>query len=74
MLDGAVCFDGSQGVEPQSETVWRQADSTAPRIAFVNKMDKLARFLHEFRFDQRTPRRMTVIQLPIGADSTFSDR
>lgn len=43
VLDGGVAvFDGSQGVEPQSETVWRQADKYGvPRIAFVNKMDKL---------------------------------
>ena len=43
MLDGAVAvFDGGNGVEPQSETVWRQADKyRVPRIAFVNKMDKV---------------------------------
>ena len=43
MLDGAVAvFDGGNGVEPQSETVWRQADKyNVPRIAFVNKMDKV---------------------------------
>jgi elongation factor G len=43
VLDGGVAvFDGSQGVEPQSETVWRQADRyNVPRIAFVNKMDKI---------------------------------
>ena len=43
MLDGAVAvFDGGNGVEPQSETVWRQADKfSVPRIVFVNKMDKL---------------------------------
>ena len=43
MLDGAVCvLDGNQGVEPQTETVWRQADKyDVPRIVFVNKMDKI---------------------------------
>ena len=43
MLDGAVAvFDGGNGVEPQSETVWRQADKYhVPRIAFINKMDKV---------------------------------
>jgi elongation factor G len=43
VLDGAVAvFDGKEGVEPQSETVWRQADKyDVPRICFVNKMDKL---------------------------------
>ncbi len=43
MLDGAVAvFDGKEGVEPQSETVWRQADKYGvPRICFINKMDKL---------------------------------
>src|SRR5713226_8389564 len=43
VLDGAVCvLDGNQGVEPQTETVWRQADKYAvPRVVFVNKMDKV---------------------------------
>ena len=47
VLDGAVClFDAVSGVEPQSETVWRQADKYGvPRVCFVNKMDRLARAL-----------------------------
>ena len=46
VLDGAICvFDGSQGVEPQSETVWRQAEKyNVPRIAFINKMDKICAY------------------------------
>ena len=53
MLDGAVAvFDGKEGVEPQSETVWRQADKyDVPRICFVNKMDKLGA---DFYFTVRT--------------------
>ena len=60
VLDGAVAvFDGKEGVEPQSETVWRQADKyDVPRICFVNKMDKLGRrlLLHR-RHHQGPPRR-----------------
>ena len=60
VLDGAVAvFDGKEGVEPQSETVWRQADKyDVPRICFVNKMDKLgADFYFTRRHDHRAPRR-----------------
>ena len=55
VLDGAVAvFDGKEGVEPQSETVWRQADKyDVPRICFVNKMDKLGA---DFFFTVRTIR------------------
>ncbi len=75
VLDGAVAvFDGKEGVEPQSETVWRQADKyDVPRICFVNKMDKLGA---DFFFTVRTIKERLgatplVIQLPIGAESTF---
>ena len=75
VLDGAVAvFDGKEGVEPQSETVWRQADKyDVPRICFVNKMDKLGA---DFYFTVKTivdrlGARPLVIQLPIGQESTF---
>ena len=57
VLDGAVAvFDGKEGVEPQSETVWRQADKyDVPRICFVNKMDKLGRRLLLHRQDDHRP-------------------
>ncbi|MFM7013447.1 MAG: elongation factor G, partial [Actinomycetota bacterium] len=75
VLDGAVAvFDGKEGVEPQSETVWRQADKyNVPRICFVNKMDKLGADFY-FTVDtiiKRLGARPLVIQLPIGAESTF---
>ena len=75
VLDGAVAvFDGKEGVEPQSETVWRQADKyDVPRICFVNKMDKLGA---DFFFTVRTiidrlGATPLVIQLPIGAENDF---
>ncbi len=75
VLDGAVAvFDGKEGVEPQSETVWRQADKyEVPRICFVNKMDKLGA---DFYFTVQTiidrlKAKPLVIQLPIGAENTF---
>jgi elongation factor G len=75
VLDGAVAvFDGKEGVEPQSETVWRQADKyDVPRICFVNKMDKLGA---DFYFTvktivERLGAKPLVIQLPIGAENTF---
>ncbi|GGK49953.1 elongation factor G [Nocardia camponoti] len=75
VLDGAVAvFDAKEGVEPQSEQVWRQADSYGvPRICFVNKMDKLGA---DFAFTVRTIAerlrvRPLVIQLPIGAEREF---
>lgn len=76
VLDGGVAvFDASQGVEPQSETVWRQADKhRVPRIAFVNKMDKTgADFYMSLRtiHERLTPAAFPV-QLPIGAENTFS--
>jgi len=76
VLDGAVAvFDGSQGVEPQSETVWRQADKYhVPRICFVNKMDKMgADFYMSLKsIKERLSKKAYAIQLPIGAESTFS--
>lgn len=75
VLDGAVAvFDGKEGVEPQSETVWRQADKyDVPRICFVNKMDKLGA---DFYFTVKTivdrlKAKPLVIQLPIGSESDF---
>ncbi|WP_210604973.1 elongation factor G [Brevibacterium oceani] len=76
VLDGAVAvFDGKEGVEPQSETVWRQADKyDVPRVCFVNKMDKLGA---DFYFTVQTIKdrlgaKPLVIQLPIGAESEFA--
>jgi elongation factor G len=75
VLDGAVAvFDGKEGVEPQSETVWRQADKyDVPRIAFVNKMDKLGA---DFYFTVQTIKdrlgaEPLVLQLPIGSENDF---
>ena len=75
VLDGAVAvFDGKEGVEPQSETVWRQADKyDVPRICFVNKMDKLGADFY-FTVDtiiNRLGAKPLVIQIPIGAENTF---
>ncbi|MCX5796945.1 MAG: elongation factor G [Elusimicrobia bacterium] len=76
VLDGAVvCFDGVQGVEPQSETVWRQADKyKVPRIAYINKMDRTGA---DFTMSFNSIRKLLganacAIQLPIGAESKFS--
>ncbi|MEC3979159.1 elongation factor G [Amycolatopsis sp. H20-H5] len=75
VLDGAVAvFDGKEGVEPQSEQVWRQADKyEVPRICFVNKMDKLgADFYFTVKtIEDRLGARPLVIQLPIGAENAF---
>lgn len=75
VLDGAVAvFDGKEGVEPQSEQVWRQADKyDVPRICFVNKMDKIgADFYFTVRtIEERLGAKPLVIQLPIGAESGF---
>jgi elongation factor G len=75
VLDGAVAvFDGKEGVEPQSETVWRQADKyDVPRICFVNKMDKLGADFY-FTVDtiiNRLGAKPLVLQLPIGAENDF---
>jgi len=76
VLDGAVAvFDGSQGVEPQSETVWRQADKyNVPRVCFVNKMDKVGAdfYMSLNSINERLSKKAVAIQLPIGADATFT--
>src|SRR5918993_4257057 len=75
VLDGAVCvLDGNQGVEPQTETVWRQADKyDVPRIVFVNKMDKTGADFFKCVKDiiDRVAGKPVCLQLPIGAESDF---
>ena len=75
VLDGAVAvFDGKEGVEPQSETVWRQADKyNVPRICYVNKMDKLgADFYYSIdTIKSRLGVTPLVLQLPIGVENDF---
>src|SRR5512144_1980880 len=75
VLDGAVAvFDSVQGVEPQSETVWRQADRyRVPRICFVNKMDRIgANFKRTFeQIISKLEGNPVAIQLPIGAEDKF---
>ncbi|MCP0913807.1 MULTISPECIES: elongation factor G [Legionella] len=75
VLDGAVVvFDSVSGVEPQSETVWRQADKYGvPRIVFVNKMDRMgANFIRVVKqIKERLGSNPVVVQLPIGAEETF---
>ena len=75
VLDGAVCvLDGNQGVEPQTETVWRQADKyNVPRIVFVNKMDKIGADFFKCVDDIKTRvgGRPVCIQLPIGSEADF---
>jgi elongation factor G len=75
VLDGAVCvLDSNQGVEPQTETVWRQGDKYAvPRIVFCNKMDKTGASFEQCIKDikERLGARPVPIQLPIGAEATF---
>ena len=76
VLDGAVAvFDGVAGVEPQTETVWRQADRYGvPRICFVNKMDRTGADFHAVldSIRERLTERLAVLQLPIGAESDFT--
>ena len=76
VLDGAVAvFDGKEGVEPQSETVWRQADKyDVPRICFVNKMDKLGAdfFFTVKTIIDRLGAKPLVMQVPIGAENDFA--
>ena len=75
VLDGAVCvLDGNQGVEPQTETVWRQADKYGvPRIVFVNKMDKIGAdfFRCVEEINTKVGGRPVCLQLPIGSESSF---
>jgi len=75
VLDGGIAvFDGSQGVEPQSETVWRQADKySVPRIAFINKMDKTGGdfYMSLGSIHDRLSKDAVAIQLPIGAEESF---
>ncbi len=75
VLDGAVALlDANQGVEPQTETVWRQADKYhVPRMIFVNKMDKIgADFFNSVKtVKERLGAKPIVIQLPLGAENEF---
>src|SRR5580692_8680449 len=75
VLDGAVCvLDGNQGVEPQTETVWRQAEKyNVPRIVFVNKMDKIGADFHRCVEEIKTKvgGRPVCIQLPLGSEADF---
>src|ERR1700752_3808434 len=75
VLDGAICvFDGGNGVEPQSETVWRQADRySVPRLAFVNKMDKVGA---DFQMNidsmvEKLGANVVPVQWTIDAEGTF---
>jgi len=75
VLDGAVCvLDSNQGVEPQTETVWRQGDKyRVPRIVFANKMDKIGADFFKCLADivERLGARPIAVQLPIGAENNF---
>jgi elongation factor G len=75
VLDGAVCvLDSNQGVEPQTETVWRQGDKyNVPRIVFCNKMDKTGASFEQCINDikQRLGAKPVPIQLPIGSEANF---
>src|SRR6187551_1247058 len=75
VLDGGVvCFDSVAGVEPQSETVWRQADKyRVPRICFINKMDRIgANFRRTLeQIESKLQGNPVAIQLPIGAEDKF---
>src|SRR3954447_2295453 len=75
VLDGAVAvLDGNQGVEPQTETVWRQADRyNVPRIVFVNKMDKIGADLQMClkTIRDRLGVKAVPIQLPIGSETSL---
>ena len=76
VLDGAVAvFDAVGGVEPQSETVWRQANKyNVPRLAFVNKMDRIGADFSRVveQIEQRLGANPIPIQIPVGAEDTFA--
>jgi elongation factor G len=76
VLDGAVCvLDGNQGVEPQTETVWRQGDKyDVPRIIFANKMDKTGADFYQCIDDivVKLGAKPVPLQIPVGAESSFS--
>ena len=80
VLDGAVgVFDAKAGVEPQSENVWRQADTyNVPRMAFINKMDKMGAdfFMSVQTIIDRLGKNAIPVQIPIGKEDDFigSDR
>jgi len=75
VLDGAICvFDGVAGVEPQSETVWRQADKyKVPRVCFVNKLDRTGAdfFMCVDMIKDRLGAKPLVMQLPVGIEDSF---
>ena len=76
VLDGAVCvFDSVAGVEPQSETVWRQADRYGvPRVCFVNKMDRIGADFDRCvsMIEERLGATPLVVQLPVGAEARYA--
>jgi elongation factor G len=76
VLDGAIAvFDAVAGVEPQTETVWRQADKyRVPRMCFVNKMDRIGADFYRCvdMIKDRLDAHVAVVQLPIGAESNFN--
>src|SRR4051812_38463614 len=76
VLDGAVAvFDGVNGVEPQSETVWRQANKfKVPRICFINKMDRVGAdfFMSVRTIVDRLAAKPVCLQLPIGSEEKFA--
>ncbi|MFJ3319136.1 GTP-binding protein, partial [Herbaspirillum huttiense] len=76
VLDGAVMvYDSVGGVQPQSETVWRQANKyKVPRIAFVNKMDRIGAdfFRVQKQIEERLKGKAVPIQIPVGAEDHFS--
>jgi len=75
VLDGAICvFDGVAGVEPQSETVWRQADKyKVPRVCFVNKLDRTGAdfFMCVDMIKERLGAKPLVMQIPVGSESSL---